>query len=127
MSPRKKQEPVRWPGLYRTTPKFAHCRECDAMVLYSWSEGLELRCDITPVSQVGEAVSLIEGRTTYMLVGKQLYRRTAHLIKTQPTPIIGIVLREHYCGSAEVPQFLVQTRIGVASSVPDDPDAPPPF
>jgi hypothetical protein len=66
----------------RTCP---HCRTTVLAGLDADSAALPIRCDPTPLTLMGEAVALLQGRTTYDLLavktGRELYERTAYSIK----------------------------------------------
>ena len=63
------------------------CRTCRGTVLAgldSDSAGIPVYCDPTPLSEMGEAVALLQGRITYDLLpsktGRELHQRTPHFI-----------------------------------------------
>jgi hypothetical protein len=64
------------------------CPACHTTVLAGLdadAAALPIRCDPTPLDALGEAVALLQGRTTYDLIetktGRELYERSAHTIK----------------------------------------------
>ncbi len=66
------------------------CPTCRATVLAGLdadTAAIPTRCDPTPLTEMGEAVALLQDRTTYDLIktktGKELHRRNPHHI-TQP-------------------------------------------
>jgi hypothetical protein len=81
------------------------CPRCDALVLRGRDGHATIRVatvDPQPISQVGEAVALIQGRTTYNLYTAEgsrleLYRRTDfHIRGERHRPVVA----DHVCGAA---------------------------
>lgn len=102
MPPRKRKQPVGWPGLYRTRPTVGRCRGCGQPVATGWVEGLHEQIDVTPLSGLGELAALLQGGRTFLWseTGGFLFRRTAWSIRTQTPPLAGIVVRTHACGNS---------------------------
>lgn len=79
------------------------CPLCRATVLAGLdgdAAALPIRCDPTPLTQMGEAVALLQGRTTYDLLpaktGRELHERTTHFINK---PRRYLVFAAHKCNN----------------------------
>lgn len=64
----------------------------------------EAWCDLTPLSNHGEAQALIHGRRTYDLTQRELNRRDTHHIAHQPAHTT-TVLTEHLCHQPVPPDW----------------------
>ncbi|MEV4158993.1 hypothetical protein [Nonomuraea dietziae] len=78
------------------------CPRCDAKILHGLDSdraGVPVRCDLTPLDEVGEAIAVITNRATYDLIPgrgrRELEPRSAwHISRPRRYPVIAI----HKCG-----------------------------
>lgn len=87
-----------WTAAPATYPTRGVCGRCRAPVLGGWFDALEIRYDDAPLTPIGELYALLQGLRTFQLCEPHVYRRRADMIRTVPTPALGIVVREHGCG-----------------------------
>lgn len=80
------------------------CRRCHAPILQGLdadNAAMTARCDPTPLTEMGEAVALLQGRTTYDLVtvkaGRELHPRTTHFIQKKERRYL--IVATHICGN----------------------------
>jgi len=126
------------PHLITTAPKLINCRDCGRPLLAVTVGGLDRHVDPAPLTELGELVALLAGRTTYDLSGPMadhLIRRNVHRIAAERSrPVIAT----HACvppeqghvdhGHLDRAAGLVRRLLG--GQVVDqtgDPDAPAPF
>ncbi len=83
------------PHLITTTPSLITCRRCSRPVLAATVGGLDVHVDTACLNEAGEVMALIEGRSTYNLVGERLYRRGPEKIREggRTAPVLG----KHSC------------------------------
>jgi hypothetical protein len=93
-----------------TDAKLVVCR-CGAVALRGWAEGISIMVEPWPADRVTEAIALLDGRWTFTMIQRQLYRREG---STFPGP----VMVQHACGH-------VLTRTPPVPPPKDDPDIPP--
>lgn len=80
------------------------CHRCRSPILVGLDAdmcAITVRADPTPLTQLGEAIAVLQGRTTYDLVSydgrKELNPRNAHHIKSERRYTI---LADHHCGQS---------------------------
>lgn len=88
-----------WVAQPTSTPTPTTCVDCGADILEGWFDTLKCRYDPQPLSQLGEALALLGGARTFLLIDTHIHRRRAHTIKAFPYPRFGELLREHRCGA----------------------------
>src|SRR5262245_8937193 len=86
------------------------CRSCGAGILLGLDApmaGVAVAVDPTPISALGEALALLDSRTTYSLHWSdhyELHRRDQYSIAAKPAGTNAYdILAEHKCGSAPLP------------------------
>jgi hypothetical protein len=119
-------EPTRGRGCRATK-----CIVCKTDVLAGFDEdvmAMPAIADPTPLSPLGEALALIEGRCSYELdrhgAGLALWLRTHWRIEAAPASDQVIVLTDHRCGAPPLPS------VEIAPAAPVHKDSvygPPPF
>ena len=90
-----------WTAAPATYPARALCGRCRAPVLAAWFDALEIAYDSQSLTPAGELLALLRGTRTFQLCEPHVYRRRADMIRTVPVPAIGIIVREHKCGTPE--------------------------
>lgn len=102
------------------------CPSCRATVLAGLDAdmaALPVRCDPTPLTEMGEAVALLQGRTTYDLLptktGRELHERTPHFISK---PRRYSVFATHKCHS---PLIAFMQHAEQEAEVTNEHDRPP--
>ncbi|MUL39612.1 hypothetical protein FZ103_00185 [Streptomonospora sp. PA3] len=87
---------------YARAAQLRLCKKCRAPVLAGYDAdicALSVQIDPTPITEIGEAIALMEGRTTYDLTTsrgrKEIHHRAEHNISA---PRRGPVYPAHICG-----------------------------
>ncbi|WIF20524.1 hypothetical protein SEA_JFLIX2_33 [Rhodococcus phage Jflix2] len=126
MPPRKKS--AKWQRQHNshlTTdyPRKSKCGRCGRVVLAGAVFGLDTRFDPYLLNQLGEVDALLQGLRTFYAHHPTFAHRTTSMIRREPIPKMGYIIREHRCDVADPPPHL-QTQ-PVVHEIPAD--APPPF
>jgi hypothetical protein len=110
----------------------AKCIVCKADVLVGFDEDVCARAvvaDPHPLSELGEALALIEGRRSYRLAkrgeGMALWYRNRWMIQGEGASDTVWVLTDHKCHSATFPGVKIKAK-AYSKAIPSNTD-PPPF
>lgn len=122
-------------GLTRRA-KIRHCARCGLALLTGLDAemcALEAACDPSPLSPLGEALALVEGRRTWALHSEGgrwvLDRRDEDEIASEPAAshLRQDVLRQHRCESGAPTGQLTAPTTFPETTPPQPPNSPPPF
>lgn len=80
-------------------PRKSQCGQCGEVVLIGLSSGLTTKYDPYLLGQLGEIEALLRRVPTYWASHPMFSRRTTSMIRREPTPFDGFIVREHRCGT----------------------------